>query len=587
MGTFITTFRISEIPEDKKQQLLDMERELLWRGGMMGISGVSMYGKTLPLLHPAELKEYRSYDLKDESYFPVWYNYFENDSWETWCVNKNDGRPYGGKVGFEQFCKIAYASALLEEIMSTKTCLARVDLNPGWAVEAGEWISHLFCKNVTLRYRTIWNAYASLFYYADQEDKWDEEFEQHEEQSRIDIINALPKGIDADEREMQAALFLEDCYKLKFDADAVLDKYKGAKDTADIVAVIEKVKQYKEQLENDGHSDAVSRILDFYKGSSYIISKNESAKFKKLLKKVLPQIAVIALALVFKTPFWPIWWDCEGSLDNNLFTEAALPYVCDRGSLNEYIGAKDEDCIAFYSEAHPYEFNFINLIDWFEIIRKKYFKYLNSERRLFPDQPATKTVMTVFCKVLKNYSSAAPFEETFYEFVENFKDRKYQAMLKTLVWLSEQHDNKREYNTDDKEFKEIRRYYALLYNKSIRDKIFGSDEDFAAFVEFQKQNVINMDAVEGPSGDYVEEVKQQCKEACEQTGAPYDMYVNVFVEQCKIGFREGFLTGRARTISSILELVGCSYDEAADSIQGDNPPELKAAVKNFYNKIYT
>lgn len=590
MGTFIHMFRKADIPEEKQQELLEMQKELLWRGGMMYVSSVSMFDKTLPLLKPPTLEESRNGWSEDTSCYPVWYNYFEHSAWETWCLRK-DGRVGGRKVGWLQFSKVAYASMMLQEMLSPTTCFALIDSGSGDPLGSIRWISHLFGKEMNAPYHTTWNAYAATYLYYDERNEWEKEYENHEKDSLDRLLRYDISGNNPDKDEIEPILFLEDCYDLKFDADVVLKKYENQEDKQNIVFAIREVQKIKAYLEKTfPEGNAVDEILQFYKSkSSDKIPSDIQETFVEALDQITMPSAVITVALVFHTMFWPMWWKNESQFDEELFKKQAglYPYGKWR-TVEDFLRVDEIDCMAFYSDKHPYEFNFARLEGWFKKLRKAYFGFLESDELLFPDEPATKILMDIFCNITENYSMAIPFEDTFYELVENFKDRKYQAMLRVLAWITENHKAGCKFEKNDYEFDEVRRYYSLLYNKGIRNRVFGSKQDFDEFIKEQKEHEIDWSSVAGPAEEEIESHKEWLKNFCDECKIDYDAKVDASVAGFVYGYKKDALSECCQAIHIVVtELASKTLDEIIDILSKDNSPEYGKAVRNYYLKYYT
>lgn len=119
MGTYVGYLGKPFIPEEQRGEYAQQALKLLYAGGMMAVEEVRLYGERLSLLYPPELDKHG----KAKGY----YNYLEQDSWECWYLDANEGTFYSGKVGHRAFCRTVLATSVLTHLYSTSFGIVEVD----------------------------------------------------------------------------------------------------------------------------------------------------------------------------------------------------------------------------------------------------------------------------------------------------------------------------------------------------------------------------------------------------------------------------------------------------------------------------
>lgn len=79
MGTFADMYRGKDayIPEEKKAEFIERVEKVFQAGGMMERDCIQMYGKKLPILRKAKMKE---------GGMNFYYNYFEDTCWKKFIL---------------------------------------------------------------------------------------------------------------------------------------------------------------------------------------------------------------------------------------------------------------------------------------------------------------------------------------------------------------------------------------------------------------------------------------------------------------------------------------------------------------------
>lgn len=92
MGTFADIFKAedSTIPEDKRQEFAKRVEKIFRAGGMMGLGCAELCGRRIDLLKELE--------MEDGKFF-TYYNYFENDTWESAGFDEKNCKLWSNKIG--------------------------------------------------------------------------------------------------------------------------------------------------------------------------------------------------------------------------------------------------------------------------------------------------------------------------------------------------------------------------------------------------------------------------------------------------------------------------------------------------------
>lgn len=95
MGIFSHYVGNMDIPEADRPEYARQALELLRAGGMMSVDHIHLYGKSIHLLFPPE--------LNDEGKSYGYYNYLDEESWETWGHDGRRRRFYSNKNRCKMF----------------------------------------------------------------------------------------------------------------------------------------------------------------------------------------------------------------------------------------------------------------------------------------------------------------------------------------------------------------------------------------------------------------------------------------------------------------------------------------------------
>ena len=108
MGVFCDYLGDMNIPDELKDEFNKNMITLLQRGGMMKFEKVSLFGKELSLLKPLEEDE--------EGKIHFFYNYFEDDAWESAIYYPKNQVLYSGKIGSDEFNRVICSAYIIYEL---------------------------------------------------------------------------------------------------------------------------------------------------------------------------------------------------------------------------------------------------------------------------------------------------------------------------------------------------------------------------------------------------------------------------------------------------------------------------------------
>lgn len=165
MGTFaeLIKFKHAEVSQDKTDEFLKRIEKLFQAGGMMEVKGVQLYGKEVATIGKAEMSE---------GGMDFYYNYFEDDFWESAGVCKKDKEVWSGKIGWKQFYTVMVAAYTLEEIYTEgyTAVLVDGDMVTSWGYVG--WINYLFHEEFHVKNFDPWKIFEVYHYSAERNETY-------------------------------------------------------------------------------------------------------------------------------------------------------------------------------------------------------------------------------------------------------------------------------------------------------------------------------------------------------------------------------------------------------------------------------
>lgn len=501
MGTIAYYVGDNEIPEEKRSEFAQAIIKILREGGMMKVHKVSMFDKSIHLLSPVEL------DSNGEVQF--YYNYFEEDSWETASFDASKAEVYSGKIGYLCFNRVMCACYRLYEYYTKSFGFAHAN-DICFDRKTIGWLNYLLHKKYSvvrpLRLLEIYRFYIKhkkeygycdedCFYYTEEAGKkqikakeviWSEYY------NLLYVYGGLKKvhetfGID--DAELQT--LPEKSYNRQL---PILEKL-----------IHELHNEYKWPLEKllDVIDKIVNSVYDYNK-----LSQENKDIYLRLLSSIFwttNEMLIKAIANEYKQDFWKLWdqtkhvfGDSEPDwMHKNVPSVPTRKFLCgspynvmawgekrEREWYSAY-NISDDHRLYYYDNARKFKFS-SQLLDWLDTISKRYQNVLKNTNKI----PLYTDYLRQFIDVCTSCASDDKglyfFNDAFYEFINHSNSIQYWAaieLLKVLVTevpkgqyhksanfetFAEQQDD---YYHDQRH--KVKLFIALLANHKLRKKYLG------------------------------------------------------------------------------------------------------------------
>ncbi len=501
MGTIAYYVGDNDIPEEKRDEFAQAIIKILREGGMMKIHNVSMFDKSIHLLSPVEL------DSNGEVQF--YYNYFEEDSWETASFDASKAEVYSGKIGYLCFNRVMCACYRLYEYYTKSFGFAHAN-DICFDRKTIGWLNYLLHKKYSvvrpLRLLEIYRFYIKhkkeygycdedCFYYTEEAGKkqikakeviWSEYY------NLLYVYGGLKKvhetfGID--DAELQT--LPEKSYNRQL---PILEKL-----------IHELHNEYKWPLEKllDVIDKIVNSVYDYNK-----LSQENKDIYLRLLSSIFwttNEMLIKAIANEYKQDFWKLWdqtkhvfGDSEPDwMHKNVPSVPTRKFLCgspynvmawgekrEREWYSAY-NISDDHRLYYYGNARKFKFS-SQLLDWLDTISKRYQNVLKNTNKI----PLYTDYLRQFIDVCTSCASDDKglyfFNDAFYEFINHSNSIQYWAaieLLKVLVTevpkgqyhksanfetFAEQQDD---YYHDQRH--KVKLFIALLANHKLRKKYLG------------------------------------------------------------------------------------------------------------------
>ena len=501
MGTIAYYVGDNEIPEEKRSEFAQAIIKILREGGMMKVHKVSMFDKSIHLLSPVEL------DSNGEVQF--YYNYFEEDSWETASFDASKAEVYSGKIGYLCFNRVMCACYRLYEYYTKSFGFAHAN-DICFDRKTIGWLNYLLHKKYSvvrpLRLLEIYRFYIKhkkeygycdedCFYYTEEAGKkqikakeviWSEYY------NLLYVYGGLKKvhetfGID--DAELQT--LPEKSYNRQL---PILEKL-----------IHELHNEYKWPLEKllDVIDKIVNSVYDYNK-----LSQENKDIYLRLLSSIFwttNEMLIKAIANEYKQDFWKLWdqtkhvfGDSEPDwMHKNVPSVPTRKFLCgspynvmawgekrEREWYSAY-NISDDHRLYYYDNARKFKFS-SQLLDWLDMISKRYQNVLKNTNKI----PLYTDYLRQFIDVCTSCASDDKglyfFNDAFYEFINHSNSIQYWAaieLLKVLVTevpkgqyhksanfetFAEQQDD---YYHDQRH--KVKLFIALLANHKLRKKYLG------------------------------------------------------------------------------------------------------------------
>ena len=496
MGSFAKYYGITQILEDKQELFAEQMRRILDLGGMMDTTEVRMFDQTLTLLQPVRtIKE-------DKIYFH--YNYFEDRGWETACFTPKENDLWSGKIGDYEFSDTMTAAYMLYELYDPDYGFAKKDCDFVDALKTIGWLNQILGTKFSMGKRANlwrcmeWNTFA-------------------EEWNRTEMY-MLRDLIPYDRRDAVGGTDLTDLLCIIQGTENLME------DVGQNGSYVSDILQCKQELLRFLGANPDIEILWQLLKKSYKEREQEKAEELLPLAKltlIMPaRVFVYLTAEIRKENFWTLW--------KNLYTkvyhdEQLKPYASEelvnwrreklrepfapirtsdflrqdghfafydtpeelKGKPNFYLS--DADRLYWWDGSDEVEIT-VETDTWLKELAAQHKEIVENQKSEGNSISGLQSFMKMLAEINAYYWHILPFESMFYDFVEHISQPEYRAAIELIHQIADAEenreagkisnyggigDNKSKNVTGNSGRIQIKRLYAVLANKQLRQKYFG------------------------------------------------------------------------------------------------------------------
>ena len=496
MGSFAYYTGCMTIPEEKKPVFVEQMCRLLYLGGMMNTEEVKMFGNTLTLLKP--VPPMPKTGEKDIDFF---YNYFEDDPWESAGFDVEEARLWSGKVGSGEFSDVMRACYILYELYDAGYDFAQQDTDFIDTSYTIGWINHALGTRYTPGKRA--NIWACIEHDILKKERY--------YLRKSELTNLIPYSW----RQAAGGTDLADLmYILEGTEDLSEEKIEEGSYPYDVLTC-------RRALENYFHSEdhSIEALWALLKQGFVARSQEQDEALKPIAQLTLyipARVFVYLTAELKKLEFWKAW----GQLHEEVYRdEQSRQYASDE--LREWRkGVWETPVPPMRTDVYLQQHGYFVFYKTPEELKGKPDYYLSDADRLYwwdgtdevriteetnkwlrkmaewhreilttvEVQQNAITAMQDFMKLLTVLLADIPFEEMFYDFLQNISQKEYAAAIELMRQIAEDKDIRKagevikyrknreseSKNVIDNEGRlQVKRIFAVLANRQLREKYFG------------------------------------------------------------------------------------------------------------------
>lgn len=501
MGTFGCYAGSMDILEGKREEFARQVAKVLNYGGMMQFERISMYGHDMGLLKPIELYP------GGKIYFH--FNYFEDEGWETAGFDANEGYFYSEKIGGREFCDVVTAVYFLYEAWDEK---------PGFAEVNGEivndchyigWLNYLLGTQFSLKKRfRIWD---NMEMYAL------ERVGDYEDPTVGDVMQFIPIGMRYGAGGVE---FSDLMYIIHGTESLTEEEIEPGTYPADVYGCKKALETF---FETDHNDEAVQQIWDLVRKDRFERERIENTELSDIgrFSLILPARVIVYLtAELKKRRFWKCWKEIHKTVyhdeimkeyasqqlkaERKQVIEAPVPLV----RTSEFL--RQDDCFTFYDtpkelQGKPnYYISDDDRLYWWDgtdevILSSEIDEWLRDlairHKEISGDmeeEPKSsdeffKDFLMIFVEIDQYYKRIYPFQNMFYEFVQNGGKIEYRAAIRLLKIIADENRSegkiieKAKYDWDITSRNvthnagrlKLKRYLSVMANRRLREKYFA------------------------------------------------------------------------------------------------------------------
>ncbi|MBD5393238.1 MAG: hypothetical protein HDR23_01405 [Lachnospiraceae bacterium] len=501
MGTFGGYTGSMNIPEEKRDEFARQVIRILNYGGMMQFERISMYGHDMALLKPVELYPRGKVDFH--------FNYFEDDSWETAGFDADRGYFYSGKIGEREFCDVVTAVHFLYEAWDEELGFTEINGDIIDDCHYTGWINHLLGTKFSMKKRfRIW----------DNVEKYAlERVGEYEDPTVGEVMQFIPIGMryGAGGVEFSDLMYIMHGTESLTEGEIEPDTY-----PADVYGCKKALEVF---LRKNQEKDAVSQIWELIKKTR---CEREKIKDIELLdigrfSLILPAKVIVYLTAEIKEEsFWERWKEMHETVYHD---EIMKEYTSQKlkAKRKKFI---EKPILPVRTSEFLHQDGYFIFYDTPEELKGKPNYYISDDDRLYwwdgtdevilsekmdnwlrnlahshkeisqnmvgePENANDflKNFLMLLVEIDQYYKRILPFQNMFYEFLQNGSKTEYRAAVKLLKKISD--ENKEEgkiiekvkYSWDltsrnvthNAGRLKLKRYLSVMANRRLREKYFG------------------------------------------------------------------------------------------------------------------
>ena len=499
MGTFAGYTGAMMIPEHLKEEFCVRMLKILSYGGMMDTEIVKIYQNEVDLLIPVEI------NTKGKTVF--FYNYFEDDSWETAGFDTESCRLRTNKVGYYEFNRIICAAYTLYELYDEHSGLVKIN---GTIVNSSPfvgWFNHLFGTKYSVENRRkLWDNAETYVYDGDY--VWSFEF--------CNLMNMIPG------KKLEIAggtEFTDLCYITK--GTESLDNRTLAPGSypSDVYACKKSIVTFLGKTRKDSNAERLYSLVCLKR------DKRERIDDKSIKRVAEWSLVLPARVLVYLTTqitgerFWERWKKLRADVYHDEKTKTYVGQRLERKRLSEWQKPipkvktidilREGSSMAFWSTPDELEKELKYCVSdddrlfwwdgsdevvisqkmekWLIELAERYSNIVKSIQDANSSDDFLKDFIQLLVEINEKYERIYPFQSMFYEFIGNAYRKEFRAAIILLRELTEENweDGKAiklrnsywELTSRKLTFnpgrRNIKRYMSILANQKLRRKYFG------------------------------------------------------------------------------------------------------------------
>lgn len=486
------------VPDDKRELFTEQMMKVFYYGGMMSFDDVKLYGHEISLLCPVK----KTYGKEVRFH----YNYFQDNAWETVEYDEKGNRLWSGKVSSNEFLDVMAAAYMLYELYSDEAGAVMVD---GDILDGGEavgWLNQILKTEFTREKRLdrLWELGEKLGL-----ESADGDYDAPDVRK---IMELIPEGL----RFAAGGTDLADLIYIANGTECLCGKEPDGTYPAEVYHCKMALRKYFEKKGESGIDDLWALVKMEWKEREAVTDPawKEIVGYTEFLPA---RVIVFLTAELIGREFWKEWAKLREHVYHDEMRKVyAAPEILKfrekkrrepaaplrtsdflrqdgffaffdtpkelKGRSNYYIS--DADRLYWWDGSDEVEIP-EETDQWLRKLGERYRKLLEVQETENVD------FLEYFFGLLEQinefYKRVFPFQEMFYDFLQNDSRREYRAALKLLEELDQENreDGRiieklsgswdlNSYNvTHNAGRMRMKRYLAVLANRGLREMYFG------------------------------------------------------------------------------------------------------------------